>query len=121
MSKRTRSLLIAFVITILFLFLWFFKPECIFKSITGISCPACGLTRAFESIFSGDFIGSFDYNILGFPLFACGVALIGMMAYDIIKNDNLVERFFIVCFNNYYGLIIIILILSMGINVYRAI
>ena len=121
MVKRIRSLLIALIIMILFLFLWFVRPNCIFKDLIGIPCPACGLTRAFENIFCGNFINSFDYNILGFPLFIFGVAGVVLLIYDLVKNDNLLERFLLTCFNKYYWLIIIMLILSMGINVYRGI
>lgn len=121
MQKRTRSLLIVLVITILFLFLWIVRPSCLFKELTGIPCPACGLTRAFEVIFHGNFITSFDYNILGFPLFACGALMMVMLIYDLFKNDDLLVRFLGLCFNKYYGLIIVMLLLSWGINIYRTI
>ncbi len=121
MVKRIRSLLIALIIMILFLFLWFVRPNCIFKDLIGIPCPACGLTRAFENIFCGNFINSFDYNILGFPLFIFGSAMIGMLIYDLFKNDDLFVRFLTICFNRYYWLIIVMLLLSWGINIYRAI
>jgi len=35
---------------------------CWFRSLTGINCPACGLSRAFLSLFRGRFVQAFLYN-----------------------------------------------------------
>ncbi|NLZ27424.1 MAG: DUF2752 domain-containing protein [Firmicutes bacterium] len=45
---------------------------CIFKNLTGIECPGCGMTRAFSSLFHGDIIMATEHNklvIIVFPLF----------------------------------------------------
>lgn len=47
----------------LFLFSGFYK--CPFKLITGIPCMGCGMTRAWESVFVGEFQKAFLYH----PLF----------------------------------------------------
>ncbi|MBM3918322.1 MAG: DUF2752 domain-containing protein [Sphingomonadales bacterium] len=38
---------------------------CLFKSISGYPCPACGTTRSMVHLFSGDFTGSLRINPLG--------------------------------------------------------
>ncbi|MFY9114657.1 MAG: DUF2752 domain-containing protein [Dethiobacteria bacterium] len=45
---------------------------CIFKNLTGIECPGCGMTRAFSSLFHGDIIGAVHHHklvVVIFPLF----------------------------------------------------
>ena len=42
---------------------------CMFKNITGLPCPGCGLTHSFCSIGRGDFTSAFNYNQLGPLLF----------------------------------------------------
>jgi hypothetical protein len=39
--------------------------RCPFKALTGIDCPACGVTRAFLCAIQGDFVTAFNYH----PLF----------------------------------------------------
>lgn len=38
---------------------------CIFKNLTGLPCPGCGLTRSMSSAMHGDVIMSFTYHRLG--------------------------------------------------------
>jgi hypothetical protein len=41
-------------------------PEtCIFKNLTGLPCPGCGITRSMTSAVRGDISGSFSYHKLG--------------------------------------------------------
>lgn len=35
---------------------------CLFKSIFGFSCIACGMTRAWLSVFRLDFVSAYDFN-----------------------------------------------------------
>ncbi len=41
-----------------------FKPQCLFLTATGIECPACGLSRAWFSVFRGDITSAFGYNAM---------------------------------------------------------
>jgi len=44
-------------------------PEtCIFKNLTGLPCPGCGLTHAFTEAVRGDFTASLRYHRLGLPI-----------------------------------------------------
>ena len=45
-------------------------PPCMFKKITGIPCPTCGMTHAFTCISRGRLNDALNYNILSFPLYA---------------------------------------------------
>lgn len=38
-------------------------PPCLFHSLTSLSCPGCGNTRAAAALLSFDFIGALRYNI----------------------------------------------------------
>lgn len=38
---------------------------CVFKNLTGLPCPGCGLTRSMSSAMHGDVVMSFTYHRLG--------------------------------------------------------
>lgn len=90
--------------------------NCLFKSLFGIRCPGCGLTRSFRSILNLDFYSAFNYNILGIPLFIIGVVIIISMIIDIIRNDNETIIYIFDFLKKYYIIIIIILIITTIIN-----
>ena len=48
---------------------------CGFKTLVGLPCPGCGLTRSFCSMAKGNFFRAFDFNIFGPALFLSSVAL----------------------------------------------
>lgn len=39
---------------------------CVFKNLTGLPCPGCGLTRSMSTAVNGDIGASFSYHRLGF-------------------------------------------------------
>ncbi len=39
-----------------------FDVGCLFRALFGISCPGCGMTRAYLSLFSGDLALAFSYH-----------------------------------------------------------
>ncbi|GEM_PF-802293 len=45
-------------------------PCCLFKELTGLPCPFCGLTRSFVSLGHGRIEDAFKYHLLGPFLFA---------------------------------------------------
>ncbi len=45
--------------------MYFADIDCFFKSVTGIGCITCGITRAYLSLLSGDISAAFYYH----PLF----------------------------------------------------
>lgn len=43
-------------------------PGCVFRSVTGLWCPGCGLTRAAHHVLNGDIGRAFGYNALVLPV-----------------------------------------------------
>jgi len=117
-NKKLIGLVLLIVITGLVLFL--IKPECVFKKLLGIRCPACGITRALELAFQGKIIEAFTYNILTPLLLITSILVIIMIIIDITKNQNNLEKAtnFLI---QHYWIIIILLIISMLINNIRKI
>lgn len=38
---------------------------CVFRALTGLPCPGCGLTRSWVHLMHGDVGGAFTYNVFG--------------------------------------------------------
>ena len=53
---------------------------CVFRRITGLPCPSCGMTRAYISLFKGDISGAFLMHPL-FPLVPVIAALVIIARY----------------------------------------
>lgn len=92
------------------------KFECLFKTLFGISCPGCGLTRSFRAIFDLDFYSATLYNILGIPLFIIGIITFISLIIDIIKNSDRTIVVFNNIFKKYYVVIIILIVITTIIN-----
>lgn len=61
---------------------------CVFKNITGVPCPGCGLGRATVAIFKGSFLESFHYNIIAIPFtLAVFISFIWLLT-DLIRKRN---------------------------------
>lgn len=116
--------LVLLILTILLVFgilVVFVCPmDCIFKSITGIPCPSCGLTRGFRALLKGDIVSAFNYNILTIPIFIFLLILIFLFIIDLILKKDLVTSY-LLYFKKHYKLLIIIIIISFIINIYRGI
>jgi len=59
-----------------------FFPPCMFRLITGFTCPGCGSTRAVHQILHGHFIAAFELN----PLFLVSIPflLYALLRYSVI-------------------------------------
>jgi hypothetical protein len=55
---------------------------------TGCNCPACGLTRSVSRLLHFDIIGSIRYNIMGIPVVAVMLGLIGVNVRKILKSKS---------------------------------
>lgn len=53
-------------------------PRCMFKMLTGLSCPGCGSQRAIHAIFNGDLKAAFSYN----ALFIIEIPLLGLLIFS---------------------------------------
>lgn len=76
MSKKHEiSSLIIFILIILITYLIYYSftgngIPCMFKKLTGLYCPGCGITRMFLSLLRFDIYQAFRYNPLVFILLA---------------------------------------------------
>ncbi len=122
MTKSKKILILALYIGLILIFLFCvkFHIQCLFKNFFHISCPGCGLTRAFIAIFNFNFLESFSYNILAFPLFCFLIIVFILDLYDLFFNKNYLIRLINIITKN-YSLILILLLISFLINNYRGI
>lgn len=64
---------------------------CPIKSIFGISCFGCGMTRGFISILEFKFKSAYDYNVLSIPIFlSIGVYFVFFLV-DMIFDKNFIS------------------------------
>lgn len=120
MNKANKILILISSIGIILIFLIYprINIPCIFKKIFHIPCPACGMTRAFKLIFKLKIIKSFSYNILAFPLLLTLIILFIVNIIDIILKKKYINKIINIITKNYY-IIIILLLVSWIINIYR--
>lgn len=70
---------------------------CIFKKITGLDCPGCGMTRAILALLDGDIYQAFRWNMLVFilaPLIALYLVLERKMVFPTF-NKILMGKMFV--------------------------
>ena len=76
-----------------------FFPVCIFRFLTGFTCPGCGITRALHQVLHGHFINAFTLNPL-FVLFS-PLLLFALLRYTVIvmrggvPRQNVVPAFYL--------------------------
>jgi hypothetical protein len=49
---------------------------CLFRRVTELPCPGCGLTRSFCAISHGDFPGAWGFHPFGFAFYALALTLV---------------------------------------------
>ncbi len=49
---------------------------CLFRKLTQLPCPGCGMTRAFCAISHGEFAAAWGFHPFGFGIYALTVALL---------------------------------------------
>ena len=112
MKNRIKNVLILLILILFLLFVLNIPVTCIFKSVTGISCPACGMTRAFISILHLNFLNAFLLNILSIPLFIFFCISVILMIIEIFRNKfNYIPKL-LNFLGKYWYIFIILLIIS---------
>lgn len=94
-----------------------FNLPCLFKIITLISCPACGLTRAFKCLLGGQVLNACYYNILIIPISLLICLIVIGLIYYIITGKSKIFEMLKKNIIKYYGLIIVMLLISWIYNV----
>lgn len=96
MTKKKRILIVAGIITIIFLygcFTVYFKIgiPCMLHEFTGLYCPGCGLGRSIRCLIAGEWYQAFRYNVLLMPLSIPGTLLLLYTAWQYIKGTSYKE------------------------------
>ena len=60
-------------------------PPCLFRALTGLTCPGCGSTRAMHQILHGHFVAAFTLN----PLFLLAIPF---LLYALFRYSAVVMR-----------------------------
>ncbi|MFT6399065.1 MAG: hypothetical protein ACJAYU_003828 [Bradymonadia bacterium] len=59
---------------------------CLFRRITALPCPGCGLTRSVVTLGNGDLVGAFEHHPLGILFVAVLCAVIGSWMIGLARN-----------------------------------
>lgn len=61
---------------------------CVFKKLTGIDCPLCGMTRSMHAAARLDFASAAEHHILGPPLFILLLAAVPVMLLKLFAAET---------------------------------
>lgn len=64
------------------------KGFCMFRSLTGISCPGCGMGKASLLISQGDYLDAFLMNPLAIPFVFAAISAIIWLTLDLIRKKE---------------------------------
>ena len=84
-----------------------FFPPCIFRLLTGFTCPGCGSTRAMHQFVHGHFLAAFELNPL--LLIAIPFLLFAFLRYSVIVMRGGVPRHNVLPAPYIYGIFFVIL------------
>ena len=76
------------------LIILFFYIGCPFLKLTGLTCPACGITRAWVYLFKGDIAQAFQFNAMFIPL---SLAFAGIVYFDFRNIKPKKAEIIVVC------------------------
>ena len=109
--------LIIIIILISFLCVVVVMPvTCVFTTVTGIYCPACGMTRAFLAIFHFHLLEACYQNLFSIPFFIFIVFSTTMIIKDFIQNRFTYIPKDLAFLGRHYLFILILLVISFIFN-----
>jgi hypothetical protein len=79
-SQRTAAVSLFALTSVFLVSVLYYPPDgtyltiCLFKSLTGLPCPGCGLTHSFCALAKGHIAQALSYNLLGPPIFVLASA-----------------------------------------------
>ena len=120
LTKKNKILILLSFLGLILIFLIYinYNIPCIFKKIFNIPCPSCGLTRAFKQILQFQILKSFSYNILAIPITITISIILILTIIDIIFNKQYLNKILNILIKK-YKLILLLLVISQIINIYR--
>lgn len=65
---------------------------CVFRRLTGLPCPGCGLTRSWVMLAHGDIARAFAFNVVGPVLFAVTVVALVVGGWAVISGRRPAAR-----------------------------
>jgi len=83
-----------------------FFPICLFRALTGFTCPGCGSTRAMHQILHGHFIAAFMLNPL--LLLAIPFLLFALLRYSIVVMRGGIPKHNALPASSIYALFVIV-------------
>ena len=118
MTKSNKILINSFLVGTIFAFIIikYVNISCLSQQLFHIPCPGCGLTRAFRSLLSLNFIDAFKYNFLVYPIIICFIYGLFLIYKDLRYKENNVSKFYNFLFVKNFKIIILILIIVEIIN-----
>jgi hypothetical protein len=83
-----------------------FFPVCVFRALTGFTCPGCGSTRAMHQILHGHFVAAFMLN----PLFLLAIPflLFALLRYSVAVMRDEIPRGNVLPASYIYALFVIV-------------
>lgn len=114
--NRLKNGLILIILISFLAFVAIMPVSCVFYTITGIYCPACGLTRAFINILHFNLLEACYQNILSIPVFIFLIFSIFMLIKDFVQNRFSYIPSLLSFFEKYAILILALLIISFIFN-----
>lgn len=67
-------------------------PGCMFRKLTGIECPGCGMTRAAHALLNGRISDAFAFNPVGIILLPLAMLAIGIEVIAWVREKPLPFR-----------------------------
>ncbi len=61
---------------------------CVFRHLTGLPCPGCGLTRSFVMLAHGDVSAGFGYNLMGPVLFTVLAVSVAVAVWVLVSGRS---------------------------------
>jgi hypothetical protein len=67
---------------------------CMFKNLTGVPCPSCGVTRSILQLYHGQFAEAIMINPLGLIAAVMLVVVPLWIVYDVVRNSQSMATYY---------------------------
>lgn len=61
-------------------------PLCLWKTLSGVPCPFCGLTHSVVALSHGQFRAAFELNPFGPVVYLSGIVLLAITAFILLRG-----------------------------------